>query len=186
MREFLSALNAQKKASQSLRALAISADKFDADVFGSRIFNMASLEYLYFVFGDNCCTTGHSHEGRGQTHKQAITFKHVEPPKIPVAKPPPPEPPIVNIPGLGPRRVGLPLSQIPGYPHFNAREDHIEELNREQERVVRIEEAWAEYDEQLYDYLEDMVAVRVDGFKDFLPREEWEELETFAVEAVRC
>lgn len=187
LREFLAALNAQKKASQNLRALAISADKFDPDTIGGRIFNMAQLEYLYFVFGDNCCPTGHFHGTTGQTHKQAITFKHIEAPKLPVAKSPPLDPPIVNIPGLGSRRVGIRLSQIPGYPHFNARQDYIDELTREQERVLRIEERWQEYNEQLYDYLEDMVAVRVNGFcGDCFPREEWEDLETFAVEAVRC
>ncbi|CAG8953062.1 hypothetical protein HYFRA_00003256 [Hymenoscyphus fraxineus] len=187
MREFLSALNAHKKTSQNLRALAISGDHFDVDVVGSRISNMTALEYLYFVFGDNCCPREHSGAGRplASAHKKILNFTTVEAPKLPTVQPPPLAPPIINIPGLGPRMCGIPIHLIPGYPHFNSRPAILAKMSEEKQRAVRIDALWQQYEEELFEYLEDMIATRMEGSRGFLPREDWDELETIAVEPIR-
>ena len=180
LEHFLKALNSQRNVAKRLRAIAFNAERMNFRTLSHNMFNMGSLENIQLVFGDRCCDP----ESWSSAHKEAISLEQIMIPEIPTVRPPPPPNPVINIPGLGLRTIGIPISQIPGYPHFNGQADFIDTLSEEQKYAVRVGDKWQKLNDDLIRMLNFTVA-RTMGKTGGQAREDWGDLITIPCKIIR-
>jgi len=185
--EFLKALNGQRVVARKIRYLAFSGEMFDAEEAGASMFNMRALEIVKFVFGDRCCFKSRCPR---EPHSKLIKFEEMKFPNPPAMHHPQPPPqfgmPIhqSNFGQFNPGIGGGPMQRATGFAHFNAGLAPLFGLSEEDKRLLKIQAVWHKQDDELATYLEDMVADRMSESQG-QAREDWEDLKTLAVTAVR-
>jgi hypothetical protein len=187
LNEFLKALNGQRLVAQKIRYLAFSGELFKAEEAGASMFNMKALRTVKFVFEDRCCFKSRCAR---EPHSKLVKFEEMSFPTAPSTQHP--QAPQLfsmhmqqnNIGQFNPGIVGGPMQQVPGFAHFNTGLAPLFGLSEEDKRLLKIQAVWHQKDDDLATYLEDMVADRMSESQG-QAREDWSDLETFAVTAER-
>ena len=199
LNEFLKALNSQRLTAENIRYLAFSGEFFDVEETGARITNMKALKNVTFVFDDGCCVRAGC-RSRVQ-HNKLIKFEEMEFPSVPAVQNQhatnnvfanigiPPHPPhLIQHNAIFGHLAGMQTHQGPALPQFNGGFNTVLSpifgLSEADKHALKIQALWHAKDDELVTYLEDGVADRMDETQG-QAREEWSDLKTCAVTAVR-
>lgn len=203
LNEFLSALNNQRLVSEKIRRLAFSGDFLDVEESGRRMYNMKALENVMFVFDDRCCFRAHGRSA--ERHNKLIKLEEMKIPSLPVLQnqhnpnntfantginaPPAPQTIQNSIFGyLNPITGMQNQQQALNIPQFNAGYhtglSPLFGLSEADKHALKVQAIWHSIDDELVTCLEDGVADWM-GQTQGNAREEWSDLKTSAVIAIR-